>query len=592
MRMHAIISIVNDAVIGFRACLTAADDQRLSDREARIGVLVFIALFFFAALPALTSVSKHHSDERFYTDAALQMLETGDYLTPRYADGRPRFHKPILSYWLIAGAYRLMGVGMLPSRLPFLMAGCLLIWVVWHLCRVIFGPGRGALTAAWIMGANIVTVEMSSRSTPDILLCLFLAVCLYGFARIIFRSQNDHFSYACAYFGAAAALETKGLLGLLPLGYVGLFCWLHRDTRSRFKALFHWPLILGALLAGTFWFGAMLALHGQGALAGFLGDQVGDKLAAPGWMNLSHLAAYVLVPLRHFLPWSLLLMVILGLGRRAVFRHVSKNSGQWLFVLGWFLLLVVVFSAGNLMRSRYLFPAYPLLACAAGAVWVTRLDGSGARRWTGRIMAWLVYGFGFGAGPVLIGAGLWLQPRLAFGGGLLLLVTIAVWRLAAEAPRRSPTVGLLALFLVVSSLVVEGIVKPAFVTSPAPAFAAEIDRLAVTPRRVAVLGLRSKYAAQLRLLARDRIRVAALKGAVGRLELAAYDAAVFPAAYLPHWRFPEFRPQICGSYYRKVTPADLWRALKSGSREEILSVGREDCFIVMLPSPPLPGGRS
>ena len=48
------------------------------------GVLLVLGLFLgiHAFQPA-----RYHGDERFYTDGAIQMLESGVYGVPRFADG-------------------------------------------------------------------------------------------------------------------------------------------------------------------------------------------------------------------------------------------------------------------------------------------------------------------------------------------------------------------------------------------------------------------------------------------------------------------------------------------------------------------------
>jgi len=55
-------------------------------------------LTFFVGLgrPALTD-----SDEAFYAQAGREMVETGDWVTPRY-NGEIRFANPVLFYWLFA----------------------------------------------------------------------------------------------------------------------------------------------------------------------------------------------------------------------------------------------------------------------------------------------------------------------------------------------------------------------------------------------------------------------------------------------------------------------------------------------------------
>ena len=71
----------------------------------------------------LGSVAHYHGDERYYTDAALRMIERHDPWTPVYAGGAARLNKPLLTYWLVIGTYVTAGVSLFLSRLPFLVAG-------------------------------------------------------------------------------------------------------------------------------------------------------------------------------------------------------------------------------------------------------------------------------------------------------------------------------------------------------------------------------------------------------------------------------------------------------------------------------------
>ena len=43
------------------------------------------------------------------------MVATGDYVTPVF-NGEPRVNKPVLSYWIVAGLYRLFGVSVAVER--------------------------------------------------------------------------------------------------------------------------------------------------------------------------------------------------------------------------------------------------------------------------------------------------------------------------------------------------------------------------------------------------------------------------------------------------------------------------------------------
>ena len=54
--------------------------------------------------------------EIYFVDAARAMVESGDYLVPRYR-GEPFFDKPPLTYWLMAASFRVFGFTLTAARL-------------------------------------------------------------------------------------------------------------------------------------------------------------------------------------------------------------------------------------------------------------------------------------------------------------------------------------------------------------------------------------------------------------------------------------------------------------------------------------------
>lgn len=80
-----------------------------SASSCRKAAVILAALFLVLHLPGLPSLSHWRGDERFYTDAAVRMAISGDYLTPTYPDGSLRFKKPILPYWAVLAGFKLFG---------------------------------------------------------------------------------------------------------------------------------------------------------------------------------------------------------------------------------------------------------------------------------------------------------------------------------------------------------------------------------------------------------------------------------------------------------------------------------------------------
>ncbi|MEE2791286.1 MAG: phospholipid carrier-dependent glycosyltransferase, partial [Acidobacteriota bacterium] len=92
-------------------------------RSANIFLLVGVSVLTFFVGIGLPAISD--SDEAFYAQAGREMIESGDWLTPRY-NGLSRFEKPVLFYWLTALGYLLIGVTETAARAPSAVAGILL----------------------------------------------------------------------------------------------------------------------------------------------------------------------------------------------------------------------------------------------------------------------------------------------------------------------------------------------------------------------------------------------------------------------------------------------------------------------------------
>ena len=56
------------------------------------------------------------ANEAFYVETPREMIERGDYVSPTF-NYEPRFNKPVLSYWIVAGFYQRFGVSVGVQRL-------------------------------------------------------------------------------------------------------------------------------------------------------------------------------------------------------------------------------------------------------------------------------------------------------------------------------------------------------------------------------------------------------------------------------------------------------------------------------------------
>jgi 4-amino-4-deoxy-L-arabinose transferase-like glycosyltransferase len=399
-------------------------------------------VFLLGLLPFAGTFFEHYPDERNYTNAAILMIQSGDYFTPRWPDGAPRAHKPLLTYWVVAGSYALFGVNLPASRVPFMVAGAAIVALTYATALRLTGRRRTAALAAVITGSQPQLILASIRAIPDVLLCLFMLVSAYGFLSLIVLERRTRGAYWAAYLGAALAVMTKGLPALGFVIFAWAFTWLARGGAPR--SLLHGPSMLVSLVVATSWYAGMYWIHGARVLKVFGGDQVARKVEFldGGW--LYGIPAYLAVHVINLLPWSLLLIPIALFDRsRLVPSDPRARRALW-FVLPWSAVMAVAFGLGRMVEPRYLLPAGPLLAILLADL-VERAD----RRVTAPALAWLVGAMlvvfaAFGLTVSLLDAVLvgWAPALRALGLFALVAAAIALAALRGGALARAVGVGL------------------------------------------------------------------------------------------------------------------------------------------------------
>jgi 4-amino-4-deoxy-L-arabinose transferase-like glycosyltransferase len=73
-----------------------------------------------------------------------------------------------------------------------------------------------------------------------------------------------------------------------------------------------------------------------------------------------------------------MVFVALIVNRRAAADFFRQHKETSLFILGWVVLMLIVFSCANHSMSRYMLPAYPLLCVLSAALIMSALPEEGA----------------------------------------------------------------------------------------------------------------------------------------------------------------------------------------------------------------------
>ena len=321
---------------------------------------VLLLLFCGLVGPFALDFHLHYPDEIYYRDAAVRMLQTGDYLTTYLGSGELRFKKPILTYWAVLAGFKLFGVHAFGSRIFFLLAGAATVGLTYLLGKTVFGDRKIAGTAALISASNPILIFAATRSIPDVLLVLTLTGSALGFAGLLRDGEQAKKKFLwLLYLGLGLAFEVKGLPAV-ALGGIGiLYLRFNPWQRISWKKLLYLPALLVALGIAVFWFVAMWQLHGPAFLDSFLEDQVGTRVTSRILLVLQNGTVASLLLVGMFLPWVALAIPKL---KSNLVTSWKENPQFFAFALLWGLAIVGMGALTSKFYERYLLPVAPVLA--------------------------------------------------------------------------------------------------------------------------------------------------------------------------------------------------------------------------------------
>ncbi|MDE0560935.1 phospholipid carrier-dependent glycosyltransferase [Algoriphagus sp. NF] len=334
-----------------------------SSSELKINPWILMVAYCLLIGPFVLNFHMHYPDEIYYRDAAVKMLQNGDYLTTYLGSGELRFKKPILTYWAVFAGFKLFGVNEFGSRIFFLLAGAGTVGLTFLLSKILFADRKIAGLSALIMVANPVLILSSGRSIPDVLLVLTMTLSAVGFVGLLRDGEKAHSKFIWAmYLGLALAFEVKGLPAA-ALGFLGILVLLFNPwNRVSLKKLFHLPALLLSMAIALFWFVAMWKIHGPTYLDSFLEDQVGIRVASRFLLILQNGLLALLLLLVMFIPWILL---IAPKFRQTIKKAWKENPQFFLFAIVWGLAILGMGALTSKFYERYLLPVAPVLA-----VWI------------------------------------------------------------------------------------------------------------------------------------------------------------------------------------------------------------------------------
>jgi 4-amino-4-deoxy-L-arabinose transferase-like glycosyltransferase len=544
----------------------------------RGGIVLILFVFFVSLAPVLPHLSTYHGDEQFYTDSAVYMVQHSDFLNPHYADGTLRTRKPIVTYWVLMASYAALGINFFAARLPFLLAGMATVWVTYLFSLKLFQQRRIAVLAVAILISNVQFVMLNLRATPDILQTLFMISSLYGFCSLVFNEDYRLRNYLLAYIGAALAIQTKGLLGVVLIGFMFLYLIVAKEKASTLRRILHWPVITAAVAIALSWYVYIYFQHGGEALWRFFDDQVAGKIDTSRFYILLNLKDYIGGAFRHFIPWSLIGLVGYLTGMKTIHRFIGHHRKQLLFILCWFSLLLAIFAIGAESRTRYMVPAYPLLSILLAALFWEVFDRQGIRRLWNWCCGVILALFGL-TGIVLIWIGVVVHWKMILGGGILL--GVALWAVfSAVKFKQSPEPIAMGLVMLVAVASVLGYVLPPIDFAPSKRLVSCLLPEVTTGGIASVWSAkRADYLRQIYTVSKGRITVNHYPSGQIPKDLDASAVIVLEHQEREAFDARVYTIQPCGTVFRDPEIQIVWQGLISFDKDLVMAAIQEPLYL-------------
>jgi 4-amino-4-deoxy-L-arabinose transferase-like glycosyltransferase len=348
-------------------------------------ILATLYLCYFHNLGAIGLVGP---DEPRYAWIARDMVESGDWVTPRLY-GKPWFEKPVLYYWGAAISFKLFGVSEAAARFPSAFAALLatlaMAWLAWRV--------YGAWTARWLLLLLPTTVGMigfSHAAATDMPFAATLTIAMVFAAVILGLTRDQDTSparqrpwLALIFFGFFLGLATlaKGPAAIvLSGGGVLLWAAFTRRWRDAFRCL-HPVSIASFCLTALPWY-ILCSRRNPDFFRVFIIEHNFKRYLTPEFQHIQPFWYYVPILLIAFAPWTLALVWSAFFGAFRVWPQ-RRPSDATLLALSWVLFCLVLFSISKSKLPGYILPAIPAIGLLLSRAYVSLVPREG---WTFRLL--------------------------------------------------------------------------------------------------------------------------------------------------------------------------------------------------------------
>ncbi len=349
--------------------------------ETRLGLFI---LLFFAVLLVFNDLSEPglpSNDDCAKSRRAVEMLESGNVLTPTLG-GEPDFDHPPLYIGMLALCIMLLGNTAFAVRFLGGLSAILSIFLTYQTARDIQDRKAG-WWAGFFLTTSYLFLKIARRVQSDIPFMAFSTLALFLFVRA-FKAyeesrKNDFLRYMLL-FAVASGLAgmIKSVFFVFPLGAPFLFILF---TKRLKKDLFITYVISGLISSIMFgwWYVYSYIKHGDVFVEKFISGFIGHHAAGTSRMGKFGYFGYIYEITRHFWPWLPLLLFAFWL----IYKHKKFRKSPYIQFLSVYALtpLIVLSFVGDKAARYVIFIFVPFVILISMTV-MEKLKLSESRKYT------------------------------------------------------------------------------------------------------------------------------------------------------------------------------------------------------------------
>ncbi|MBI3469354.1 MAG: glycosyltransferase family 39 protein [Planctomycetes bacterium] len=331
---------------------TAGESANQAGKIAHLLLIGSICLVLYLA--GNGQISLWDRDEPRYAQAAREMLQSGNFIVPTF-NAEPRFHKPVLIYWLMAMGYSLFGDNEFGARFCSAVAGTITCLLTYRLGTRLGGRAVG-LAAGLMLAVSPLMIVESKLATTDAV----LTATLLGAMSCVWDLHVEGFSWSRSlglWTLLGIAVLTKGPIGLGTIA-TALLTWFLLSRQAAVLRRMNWAAGLAVFAAVVLPWGIAVYRATGGE---FYREAISGHVLAHALTPMEHHGGfpgyYLVMAMTGLFPWSL----GLPLAVRGV-RQWARQDGAGSFLLGWMIGPLLLLELMRTKLPHYYLPAFPAWA--------------------------------------------------------------------------------------------------------------------------------------------------------------------------------------------------------------------------------------